>query len=154
MATGPLTNRITLHLEMMRLSVIAKRELSSFQLAEAAARIFAPEHACDVGPRYFWNRSEPDHHHHFALFEPESADFVGTVHCVIRGPVAQDFTWWIDSRMRGRGYWRALADDVAAYLRKRHRVETVGYIVFGRTHLAASEKIAQRLRSHYEKARR
>ena len=116
---------------------------------EARARIYAPEHACDVGPRHLWDRREQPYHH-FALFDVESSDFVATAHCVIRGQVAQDFTWWIDSRMRRQAYWRSLADDLAAYLKKWHRIEKVGYIVFGRVHLAASEKIAQRLRSHFE----
>jgi hypothetical protein len=134
----------------MRLKIIPKTQLSPPQLHEATLRISAPEHACDVGPRYFWNRPEHDPHH-LALFDFETEEFVGTVHCVIRPPVVQDFTWWLDSRMRKKGYWRALADDLAAYLKKRHRIETVGFIVFGSHHRAASQKIAQRLRDHFAK---
>ena len=133
----------------MRLRIIPKTQLSPPQLHEATLRIFAPEHACDVGPRYFWNRPEHDRHH-LALFDVESDEFVGTVHCVILPPVVQDFTWWLDSRKRKKGYWRPLADDLAAYL-KRHGITTVGFIVFGRLHVAASEKIAQRLRGHFDK---
>lgn len=113
-------------------------------------RIFAPENASDVGPRHFWNRAGHDHRH-LALFDRESDEFVGTVYCVITPPVAQDFTWWLDSRMRKKGYWRALADDLAAYLKKRHKIEKVGFIVFGSHHRAASQKIAQRLRDHFDK---
>ena len=69
----------------------------------------------------------------------------------ITPPVVQDFTWWFDSRMRNKGYWRALADDLAAYLKTRHRIEKIGFIVFGRGHRTASEKIAKRLRDHFEK---
>lgn len=133
----------------MRLRIIPKTELSPPQLHEATLRIFAPEHASDVGPRYYWNR--PDHdRHHLALFDFESEEFVGTVHCIIMPPVVQDFTWWLDSRKRKKGYWSAIADDLAAYLKRRHRVTTVGFIVFGSHHRAASQKIAQRLRSHFD----
>ncbi len=134
----------------MRLSIIPKTQLSAPQLREATLRIFAPEHACDVGPRYFWNRPEHDRHH-FALFDLESEEFVGTVHCVINPPVVQDFTWWIDSRMRKKGYWRVLADDLAAYLRRRHGITTVGFIIFGNQNRAASQKIAQRIRDLFDK---
>jgi RimJ/RimL family protein N-acetyltransferase len=133
----------------MRLAIIPKVQLSIDQLREASERIFAPEHGCDVGPRYFWNRPEHDRHH-LALFDLESQDFVGTVHCIITPPVVQDFTWWLDSRIRGKGYWRALADDLAAYLKKRHGIQKVGLIVFGPNHRAASQKIAQRLISHFD----
>ena len=135
----------------MRLKIIPKAELSPPQLHGATLRIFAPEHSCDIGPQYFWNRPERDRHH-FALFDAESEEFVGTVYCVVTPPVAQDFTWWLDSRMRKKGYWRALADDLAAYLRKRRGVEKVGFIVFGKHNPEASQKIAQRLRSHFDKA--
>ncbi len=134
----------------MRLSIIPKTQLSPHQLREATLRIFAPEHACDVGPRYFWNRPEHDRHH-FALFDLESQEFVGTVYCVILPPVVQDFTWWLDSRMRKKGYWRALADDMAAHLKRRHAITTVGFIVFGTHHRVASEKIAGRLRDNFVK---
>ncbi len=135
---------------LVRLSIVPKTQLSASQLHQATLRIFAPEHACDVGPRYFWNR--PDHdRHHFALFDRESEDFVGTVHCIIMPPVVQDFTWWLDSRMRKKGYWSVLADDLAAYLKKRHAITTVGFIVFGNHHRAASQKIAQRLRDNFAK---
>ena len=135
----------------MRLAIIPKTHLSLHQLREATQRIFAPEHAGDVGPRYFWNRPEHDRHH-FALFDLASEEFVGTVYCVITPPVVQDFTWWLDSRMRKKGYWRALADDLAAYLKKTHRIEKVGFIVFGKRHRAASQKIARRLKDHFEPA--
>lgn len=134
----------------MRLSIIPKLELSPSQEQQATQRIFAPEHACDVGPKFFWNRSEHDRHH-VALFDLESQDFVGTVHCVIRGAVVQDLTWWLDSRMRKKGYWRAVADDLAAYLRKRQGIEKVGFILFGGTNIPASRKIAERLRAHFDK---
>ena len=137
----------------MRLRIIPKAELSASQLHEATLRIFAPEHACDVGPRHFWNRPEHDRRH-FALFDAASDEFVGTVYCVIMPPVAQDFTWWFDSRIRNKGYWRALADDLAAYLKKRHRIEKVGFIVFGSHHRPASQKIARRLREHFGEAGR
>jgi RimJ/RimL family protein N-acetyltransferase len=135
----------------MRLSIIPKAQLSPSQLHEATRRIFAPEHACDVGPRHFWNRPEHDRHH-LALFDLETDDFVGTVYCVITPPVAQDFTWWLDSKVRKKGYWQRLADDLAAYLKKRHGVQKVGFIVFGNSHRAASQKIAQRLRGYFEQA--
>jgi Acetyltransferase (GNAT) family len=134
----------------MRLSIVPKSRLSHAQLRQATLRIFAPEHQCDVGPRYYWNR--PDHdERHLALFDIESEEFVGTVHCVIHPPIAQDFTWWLDSRMRKKGYWRPLADDLAAYLKKKHRIEKVGFIIFGQAHLAASRKIALRLMEHFDK---
>ena len=135
----------------MRLSIIPKAQLSPDQLRQATLRIFAPEHASDVGPRYFWNRPEHDRHHHI-LFDRESEEFVGTVYCVLMPPVAQDFTWWLDSRMRKKGYWRALADDFAAYLKKRHGIQKVGFIVIGRSYPAASHKIAERLRSHFDQS--
>lgn len=135
----------------MRLSIVPKTQLSASQAQQAAQRIFAPEHASDVGPRYYWNRSEHDHRH-FALFDAESDEFVGTVYCVIVPPVAQDFTWWLDSRMRNKGHGRALADAIAAYLKKKHGVTAVGFIVFGSRHRAASQKIAQRIRKHFESA--
>jgi hypothetical protein len=134
----------------MRLAIIPKTRLSPPQIQEATLRIFAPEHACDVGPRYFWNRPEHDRHH-LALFDAESQEFVGTVHCLITPPVVQDFTWWLDSRVRKKGYWRALADDLAAYLKRTHGITAVGFIVLGSQHRAASLKIAQRLRSHFDK---
>jgi RimJ/RimL family protein N-acetyltransferase len=134
----------------MRLSIIPKAMLSAAQLHDATRRIFAPEHVSDIGPRYFWNRPEHDRHH-LALFDHESEEFVGTVHCVITPPVVQDFTWWIDSRMRKKGYWRVLADDLAAYLKRRHGIEKVGFIIFARGHVGASRKIAERLRSHFDK---
>lgn len=137
----------------MRLRIIPKTQLSPEQFREAAQRIFAPEHACDVGPRPLWNRPEHDARH-LALFDAESDLFIGTVYCVITPPVAQDFTWWLDSRMRKKGYWRALADDLAAYLKKRRGIEKVGFIVFGSHHRTASQKIAQRLRDHFEKKAR
>jgi len=133
----------------MRVTIIPKMQLSAQQLRDAEQRIFAPEHACDVGPRNFWKRV--DRHHHFAVFDGESEDFVGTVHCVITPPVVQDFTWWIDSRMRKKGYWRALADALAAYLKRRHEITSVGFIIFGNQHHHASQKIAQRLRENFEK---
>jgi hypothetical protein len=133
----------------MRLSIIPKTQLSPSQLHDATRRIFAPEHLCDVGPRYFWNRPEHDRYH-FALFDLETDEFVGTVYCVITPPVAQDFTWWLDSQMRKKGYWRRLADDLAAYLKKRHGIKKVGFIIFGSGHRAASQKIAQRLRHHFD----
>jgi RimJ/RimL family protein N-acetyltransferase len=133
----------------MRLAIIPKTHLSLHQLREATQRIFAPEHAGDVGPRYFWNRPEHDRHH-FALFDLATEEFVGTVYCVITPPVVQDFTWWLDSRVRKKGYWRVLADDLAAYLKKRHGIQKVGLIVFGGSHLDASRKIAQRLRDHFD----
>ncbi|HKO48495.1 MAG TPA: GNAT family N-acetyltransferase [Polyangiaceae bacterium] len=135
----------------MRLAIIPKAHLSLAQLREATQRIFAPEHAGDVGPRYFWNRPAHDRHH-FALFDLATEEFVGTVYCVITPPVAQDFTWWLDARVRKQGYWHALADDLAAYLKKRHGIQKVGLIVFGGSHLDASRKIAQRLRSHFDSA--
>jgi hypothetical protein len=132
----------------MRLSIIPKAQLSPFQLQEATARIFAPEHACDVGPRYFWNR--PEHaRHHFVLFDLASEEFVGTVYCILMPPMVQDLTWWFDSRMRKKGYWRSLSDDFAAYLKKRHRIEKVGVITFGGGHQEASRKIAERLRANF-----
>jgi len=134
----------------MRLSIIPKNELSATQLGEAATRIFAPENVADVGPRYMWNRPEYDHGH-LALFDAETGDFVGTVYCVLIPPVAQDFTWWLDAPMRKKGYWRALADDLARFLRKRHRIEKIGLIVFGKQHRPASLKIAERLRENFEK---
>jgi len=133
----------------MRVTIIPKTQLSPQQLRDAELRIFAPEHASDVGPRNFWKRV--DRHYHLALFDSESEEFVGTVHCVITPPVAQDFTWWIDSRMRKKGYWRALADGLAAYLKRRHEITSVGFIIFGNQHHHASQKIAQRLREHFEK---
>jgi len=51
--------------------------------------------------------------------------------------------------MRKKGYWRALAEDLAAYLKKKRGVEKVGFIVFGSHHRAASQKIAQRLRENF-----
>jgi hypothetical protein len=133
----------------MRLKVIPKPRLSPLQLREATLRIFAPEHASEVGPRYFWNRPEHDQRH-LALFDAESEEFVGTVYCYIMPPVAQDFTWWLDSRMRKKGYWRALADDLASYLEKTHRIEKVGFIIFGGSHRDASHKIAERLKGHFD----
>jgi len=135
----------------LRLLVIPKSQLSGVQLQDATQRVFAPEHASDVGPRYYWNRREFDHRH-FILFDAESDEFIGTVYCVILPPVVQDFTWWIDTRKRKQGYWRALADDFAAYLKRRHGVTTVGFITFGGQNAAASHKIAQRLRDHFTKA--
>lgn len=137
----------------MRLRIVPKTQLSPPQFHEATLRIFAPEHACDVGPRPLWNRPEHDQRH-FALFDVQSEEFVGTVHCVITPPVVQDFTWWLDSRMRKKGYWRALADDLAAYLKKWHGIEKIGFIVFGSHHRMASQKIAKRLRDHFEKSAR
>jgi hypothetical protein len=134
----------------MRLAITPKTQLSPSMLHQATLRIFAPEHACDVGPRYYWNRPAHDASH-LAFFDAETGDFVGTVHCVITPPVAQDFTWWMDSRMRKKGYWRPLADALAAYLKKAHAIEKIGFIVFGRQHLAASHKIAQRLREHFDR---
>ena len=134
----------------MRLSIIPKTELSAAQLGEAAARIFAPENVADVGPRYMWNRPEYDHGH-LVLFDAESGEFVGTVHCVLFPPVAQDFTWWVDSPMRKKGYGRALADDLARFLKKRYRIQKIGLIVFGAQHRSASLKIAERLRQHFQK---
>lgn len=134
----------------MRLSIIPKTQLSAPQLHQATLRIFAPEHASDVGPRYFWNRPEHDRRH-LVLFDLESEEFVGTVYCVIIPPVVQDFTWWLDSRMRKKGNWRPLADDLAAYLKRRHGITTVGFIVFGSQHRVASQKIAQRIRGHFDK---
>jgi RimJ/RimL family protein N-acetyltransferase len=136
----------------MRLSIIPKTQLSQHQHHQATLRILAPEHACDIGPRYFWNRPEHDRHH-LALFDLESGEFVGTVYCVITPSVVKDLAWWLDSRVRKKGYWRAVADDLAAYL-KRHGVEKVGFILFGGSHLAASRKIAQRLRDHFDKTGR
>jgi hypothetical protein len=133
----------------MRLKVIPKTQLSPSQLGEATRRIFAPEHATDIGPRHFWNRPEHDRHH-FALFDVETDEFVGTVYCVVISPVVQDFTWWLDSRKRRKGYWRALADDFAGYLKRSRGITTVGFILFGGSHLGASRKIAQRLRSHFD----
>ena len=133
----------------MRVTIIPKMQLSPQQLRDAELRIFAPEHACDVGPRNFWKKA--DRHQHFAVFDGESEDFVGTVHCVITPPVVQDFTWWIDSRMRKKGYWRALADSLAVYLKRMHQITAVGFIIFGNQHHHASQKIAQRLREHFEK---
>lgn len=133
---------------MPRLRIIPKTELSADQYRQATQRIFAPEHAVDIGPRMHWNVPKHDRHH-FALFDAESDEFVGTVYCIIISPVAQDFTWWFDSRMRKKGYWKALADDLAAYLRRRHAVSTIGLVIFGGSHLAASRKIAQRLREHF-----
>ena len=135
---------------VVRLSIIPKTQLSVPQLRQATLRIFAPEHASDVGPRYFWNRPEHDRHH-LALFDVETEEFVGTVHCAIFPPVVQDFTWWIDSRMRKKGYWSVLADDLAAYLKRRHGITTVGLIIFGGQHREASHKIAERLRAHFDK---
>ena len=135
----------------MRLRVIPKNELASAQQSEAARRIYAPEHSMDLGPRYFWNRPEHDRHH-FALFDLETDEFVGTVRCVITTPIAQDFTWWFDSRVRGKGYWRALADDLAGFLKRRHKIEKIGFISFGGNHPEASQKIAQRLREHFDMA--
>ena len=135
----------------MRLSIIPKAQLSSSQHHQATQRIFAPEHLCDIGPRFFWNRPEHDPHH-FALFDFESEEFVGTVYCLIRPGVIQDLTWWLDSRMRRKGYWRAVADDLAVYLKKKHAIEKVGFILFGGSHIPASRKIAQRLRGHFDKA--
>jgi hypothetical protein len=135
----------------MRLRIIPKTELSASQLRDATLRIFAPEHACEIGPRQFWNQPKHDRHH-LALFDAESDEFVGTVHCVILPPVAQDFTWWLDSRMRKKGYWQALADDLAGYLKRRRGITKVGLIIFGGSHLAASKKIAQRLVAHFDKA--
>ena len=134
----------------MRILIIPKSQLSAAQLRQTTLRIFAPEHECDIGPRIYWNRPEYDKHQ-LALFDLESDEFVGTVYCVLQPPVAQDFTWWLDSRMRKKGYWRALADDLAAYLKKRHGIEKVGVIIFGQAHLAASRKIAQRLTENIEK---
>jgi hypothetical protein len=134
----------------VRLLIIPKTQLSAYQLAQATRRIFAPEHASDVGPQHFWRRPEHDGRH-LVLFDRDSEEFVGTVSCHITPPVVQDFTWWLDSRMRKKGYWRPLADDLAAYLRTRHQIERIGFIVFGRGHRAASEKIAKRLREHFEK---
>ena len=134
----------------MRLSIIPKTQLSVSRLRQATLRIFAPEHACDVGPRSFWNRRDHDRYH-LALFDVESEEFVGTVHCVIFPPLAQDFTWWIDSRMRKKGYWSVLADDLAAYLKRKHGITAVGLIIFGGQHPEASRKIAQRLRGHFDK---
>ena len=134
----------------MRLSIVPKTQLSAGQLSEATRRIFAPEHAGDVGPRAFWNRAE--HAHRFlALYDRDSEEFVGTVYCVVLPPVAQDFTWWLDSRMRKKGYWRALADDLAAYLKRKHGITAVGFIVFGNQHRVASQKIAQRIRDNFDK---
>ena len=134
----------------MRLSIIPKTQLSEAQLRQATLRIFAPEHQCDIGPRYHWNQPEFDKHH-LVLFDSESEEFVGTFYCVLHPPVAQDFTWWLDSRMRKKGYWRALADNVAVYLNERNGIEKMGVIVFGQGHLAASRKIAQRLKENIEK---
>lgn len=135
---------------VVRLLILPKTQLSAAQLHQATLRIFAPEHACDVGPRYYWNRAEHDRRH-LTLFDVESQEFVGAVYCVITPPLVQDFTWWLDSRMRKKGYWRPLADDLAAYLKKMHRIEKVGFIVFGSgQHRAASQKIAQRLRDHFD----
>jgi hypothetical protein len=63
--------------------------------------------------------------------------------------VAQDFTWWLDSRVRRKGYWRRVADDLAAYLKKKHGIKKVGFIVFGNQHREASQRIARRLREHF-----
>jgi hypothetical protein len=56
--------------------------------------------------------------------------------------------------VRKKGYWRSLADDLAAYLKKRHGIQKIGLIVFGGSHLDASRKIAERLRNHFEKTAR
>lgn len=133
----------------MRLRIIPKTELSPEQLRQATLRIFAPEHNCDVGPRMSWNRLE-HYKHHLTLFDAESDEFVGTVDMVLHPPVAQDFSWWLDSRMRKKGYGRALANDLAAYLKKRYRIEKMGFIIFGKEHLDASRKIAQRLAQNIE----
>ena len=134
----------------MRLRIIPKTQLSPDQLRQATLRIFAPEHSSDVGPRLYWNRREFDNRH-LALFDAESEEFIGTVYCVLLRRVAQDFTWWFDSRMRKKGYWRAFADDLAAYLNTKHGIEKIGVIVFGKLHLEASRAIAQRLTERIEK---
>jgi len=135
---------------IVRLSIIPKTQLSQAQHRQATLRIFASEHASDVGPRVFWNR--PDHdRRHLVLFDVETEEFVGTVHCAIIPPVVQDFTWWIDSRMRRKGYWRVLADDLASDLKRKHGITTVGLIIFGHQHNVASHKIAERIRSHFDK---
>src|SRR5262245_9362970 len=133
----------------MPLRILSKLHLSPPQLQQATQRIYSPEHSADLGPRFYWNRPEHDRNH-LALFDLETEEFVGTVYCLITPPVAQDFTWWLDSRMRKKGYWRALADDLAAYL-KRRGVERIGFILFGGLHLPASKKIAERLRLHFDK---
>lgn len=135
----------------MRLSIIPKPQLSTAQLRDATLRILAPEHSCEIGPRHFWHRPEHDRHH-LALFDVDSGEFVGTVYCVIIPPLAQDFTWWLDSRMRRKGYWRPLADDLAAYLKTQRGITALGFILFGGTHLAASQKIAKRLRDHFQRS--
>jgi len=137
----------------MRVLIVPKAELSAEQLAVATRRIFAPEHAFEIGPWHFWNRPEHDRHN-LALFDLESQEFVGTVHCILMPPVAQDFTWWLDSRLRKKGYWTAIADDVAAYLKRRRGVASIGFILFGGGHVPASRKIAERLRSHFKEGDR
>jgi hypothetical protein len=137
----------------MRLLIIPKTELSRAQLDSATRRIFAPEHAFEIGPWHFWNRPEHDRHH-LVLFDLESQEFLGTVHCILLAPVAQDFTWWLDSRLRKKGYWMAIADEVATYLKRRCGIARIGFIMFGGGHVPASRKIAERLRSHFNQGDR
>ncbi len=133
----------------MRVSIVAKSQLSEKQLRYLTDRISAPEHALDTGPRTVWH-NESYGPNYYAIVLTETQTPIGTLYA--SGPDTHiDAAWWIDSRYRGEGYGSEAIDEFAALL-KGKGVTGIGRILIdtyqGRYH-DASSKLCARLKAHF-----
>jgi RimJ/RimL family protein N-acetyltransferase len=134
-----------------RLVLIPKPELSDAQIRLIDARVAAPEHQHDGGPLGSWRQFSASNQLAtlYAFLRKEDGVPIGIVEA--SGLPITTPAWWIDSKFRGRGYWRELVDLLAAHLKSKG-VTGVGrmpIITYQGAHDEASIAMAKRFKAHF-----
>lgn len=127
----------------MSLTMHAKDDLTTAQLATIAERLALPIHAQDEGPSRAW------HHYKsglYAFFEQEGGRLIGLVEHGAGTSVRP--SWWIDHEFRGQGYGNQMMELLARHL-LAHGVTHIGWVLIAshnQQYDAQSTKLAKRLR--------
>ena len=135
----------------MQITIRPRLSLSPEDILLMSERVAATEHVNDGGARPYWNDANLFPKIVVAYIEHESKSVpLGIL--TTDGPKQETCpTWWIDSRLRGKGYGKPMIDAFAEYLRATG-VTGIGRISI-QTYLSQcdeqSRKLAKRLRIHF-----
>ncbi|MFZ5555483.1 MAG: GNAT family N-acetyltransferase [Pseudomonadota bacterium] len=130
--------------------MVEKAALSPAQSQLVHDRLSLPAHRDDLGPPQVWGTYMSGL---LAFFEATSGQLVALVEASGRNDVRPG--WWVDSAFRGRGYGNKVIDLLAQHLKARGvtRIGSMAITTHQQQYDQQSSKLAQRLRSHFEKQR-
>lgn len=133
--------------DCMPLTMIEKSALTPAQQRLVETRLDLPEHEHDMGPPKVW---KDFHSGMLAYFQGTSGRLVALVEA--SGDDYVQPGWWIDTDFRSKGYGNQVIDMLADHLKSRgvKHIGPMAITTFQGQHDAASSRLAQRLRKHFE----